>query len=387
MKVLMMPCGIGMGHISRDIAIAQKLQEMDNTEIVFASYGLGYDILKEYGKYETVKLPEIKFHGEGGELNMKYTAQKSRDVPFIFLKSIYHESKIIKKYKPDVVVADSHYSVPITCRVLGLPCILITNELTLNFSDFYPDEKSMEYLENGLKRFIIDVSNQCDAILIPDIKNSIEIPSKLDEKTTFIGPILKNSSKNLLSKEELRKTHGFNNSEKIALVTVGGSEFGKNLIQHVYKIADKIDADKIIIITGPKIDSGFILDSNKVIKKKFQKDIMEWMKLSDIVISLAGHNTTMELACLGIPSILIPIANHSEQFKNALNMEGYGISKVIKQNEMSSKEFVDTINCMLTDVDLKRRANIIKKEFDKYDGTEIAAEIILKYAAFKEEHL
>jgi UDP-N-acetylglucosamine--N-acetylmuramyl-(pentapeptide) pyrophosphoryl-undecaprenol N-acetylglucosamine transferase len=386
MKVLMMPCGVGMGHISRDITLAQKLQER-NIEIVFASYGWGYDILKEYGKYETVKLPEIKFYGDGGELDMKYTAKKSMDVPFIFLKSIYHESKIIKKYNPDVVVADSHYSVPITCKILGLPCILITNELTLNFSDFYPDEKPMEYLENGLKKFIIDVSNQCNAILIPDIKNSIEIPPKLKKKTTFIGPILKNRSKSLLSKEELREKHGFNNTEKIVLVTVGGSDFGKDLLQLVYKTADKIDAAKIIMITGPKIESDFIPKSNKIIKKKFQKDIMEWMKLSDIVISLAGHNTTMELASLGIPSILIPIANHPEQFKNALNMEKYGISKVMKQNKMSSKDFVEEINRMLTDDDLKRKTNKIKKEFDKYDGTEIAAEIILKHAAFKEQHL
>ncbi|MBI5681506.1 MAG: UDP-N-acetylglucosamine--N-acetylmuramyl-(pentapeptide) pyrophosphoryl-undecaprenol N-acetylglucosamine transferase [Methanobacterium sp.] len=386
MKVLMMPCGIGMGHISRDIAIAQKLQER-NIEIVFASYGSGYDMLKEYGKYETVKLPEIKFYGDGGELNMKYTAKKSIDTPFIFLKSIYHESKIIKKYKPDVVVADSHYSIPITCKVLGVPCILITNELTLNFSDFYPDEKPMEYLENGLKRFIIDVSNQCNAILIPDIKNSIEIPPKLKNKTTFIGPILKNSSKNLLSKKELRKKHGFNNSEKIVLVTVGGSDFGKNLLQLVCKTADKIEASKIIMITGPKIESDFIPDSNKIIKKKFQKDIMEWMKLSDIVISLAGHNTTMELACLGIPSILIPIANHPEQLKNALNMEKYGISKVMKLNKINSKDFANEINRMLTDDNLKMKTNKIKKEFDKYDGTEIAAEIISKHAALKEQHL
>jgi UDP-N-acetylglucosamine:LPS N-acetylglucosamine transferase len=53
---------------------------------------------------------------------------------------------------------------------------------------------------------------------------------------------------------------------------------------------------------------------------------MEWMKLSDVVVSLAGHNTTMELASLGIPNILVPIDNHSEQIKNALNMEKYGIS-------------------------------------------------------------
>ena len=57
MKVLMMPCGIGMGHTSRCIALAEKLREK-NVEVVFASYGSGYKMLKEYGEYEICKLPD-----------------------------------------------------------------------------------------------------------------------------------------------------------------------------------------------------------------------------------------------------------------------------------------------------------------------------------------
>ncbi|HEX3014265.1 MAG TPA: hypothetical protein VHO92_08340, partial [Methanobacterium sp.] len=64
-------------------------------------------VLLKSGKYKIFKLPEIQFYGGNGELDIKYTAKKSIDVPFIFLKSIYHESKIIKKVKPDIVIADS----------------------------------------------------------------------------------------------------------------------------------------------------------------------------------------------------------------------------------------------------------------------------------------
>ena len=220
MKVLMMSCGIGMGHTSRCIALAEKLQER-NIDVVFASYGSGYEMLKEQGKYETAKLPEIKFYGANSGFDIKHTTKKSIDMPFIFLKSIYHESKIIKNFKPDVIVADAHYSVPITARVLGIPCILVTNELTLNFSDLYPKERTMEYLENGLKRFINDVSNQCNAILIPDIENSIEIPPKLREKTIFTGPFLKQNPNEIEDKKKIREKLGFKEDEKIVLVTVG----------------------------------------------------------------------------------------------------------------------------------------------------------------------
>jgi len=382
MKVLFMTCGIGMGHVSRDITLAKKLEEK-NVDVTFASYGSGYEMLSKQGNYKILKLPDIQLYGGNGELDIKYTAKKSINMPFIFLKSIYHESKIIKELKSDLVIGDSHYSAPITCKMLKIPCILITNELTLNFAELYPDRKIIEYAENGLKRFIEDVSNQCNAIIIPDIENSIEIPPKLRDITTFTGPFLKRNPSQIEDKNELRKKLGFHEDDTIVLVTVGGSKFGKKLLNLIIDSAKWIDCNKMIIVTGPQISSDFILDSNKIVKKEFLDDIMEWMKLSDVVISLAGHNTTMELASLGIPSILVPIDNHSEQIKNALNMKKYGISAVKNINELNPQEFADDINNILHDDDLKQEAKVVKKEFSKYDGKENAAKIILKYAKQK----
>lgn len=379
MKVLFMTCGIGMGHISRDITLAKKLQE-ENVDIAFASYGSGYKMLFESGKYQTSKLPDIKFYGDDSGLDIKYTAKKSIGTPFIFVKSIYYESKIIKKFNPDIVVADSHYSVPITCKILGIPCILITNELTLNFAELYPDEKTVKYVEKGLKRFIVDVSNQCNAIIIPDIEGSIEIPPKLRSITTFTGPILKKNPDEINDKNKIRKKLGFNKNDKIVLVTVGGSEFGKRLLKLIIHSSKWIDCDKIIIVTGPQITSDFIPNSDKIVKKEFLEDIMEWMRLSDVVISLAGHNTTMELASLGVPSIIVPIDNHPEQLKNALNMEKYGISLVRKVTKLNSEDFADDINNILNNEDLKQTAKIIKKEFSRYNGKESTVKLILEYA-------
>ncbi len=100
MKVLFMTCGIGIGHVSRDITLAKKLEEKD-VNVAFASYGSGYEMLSKQGKYKICKLPDIQFYGGDGKLDIKYTAKKSINMPLIFLKSIYHESKIIKEFKED----------------------------------------------------------------------------------------------------------------------------------------------------------------------------------------------------------------------------------------------------------------------------------------------
>jgi uncharacterized protein (TIGR00661 family) len=379
MKVLIMPCGIGMGHASRCVAIAQKLQEQD-IEVVFASYGSGYEMLKAYHEYETLKLPDIIFYGGEGEFDIKYTAKKSIKVPFTFLKSIYYESKIIKKFKPDIILADSHFSVPITAKVLGIPCIMITNELTLNFSELYPEEKTIEYLENGLKKFVTDVCKLCKVIMIPDVTGSTEIPPKLKDIVVHTGPFLKNDPKNMHSKEYLRNQLGFGNNEKIVLVTVGGSEFGIELLKIICDASSNMNYDRLIIVTGPQIEADFIKESHKIIKKKFLTNMMDWMKISDVIISLAGHTTIMEVMSLGIPNIIVPINNHSEQLKNTINIERYLISIVKDIKKVSPSEIAEDVNMLLEDSEILERSKIVKEKFSNYRGTEEAVKILLANA-------
>ena len=364
-----------MGHTSRAVALAQRFTE-NGDEVLFASYGSGFQMLNEYSDFDVVKLPEIKFYGSSGELNLKYTARKSIDAPFIFLKSIYHESRIIKEFNPDVVVSDSHYSVPITCKVLGIPCVLVSNDLSPDFKEVYNKDRTMEYLENGLQRFIKDVSKLCHSIIIPDIQNSWDIPQQIRDRVEYTGPILKMNTKTMDSKEELRRRFGFEKHEKIVMVTVGGSEFGNKLLNLVCEAAPDLDCDRIILVTGPQIKLEHQEPSSRIICKKYLEDMMEWMKLSDLLVSLAGHTTCMEIASLGIPSVLIPIENHPEQLKNAMKMKKYGIAYVENMENLTSKKLSNNINHALNDDDLKEGSSSNQKIFSQYKGTENAFRII-----------
>jgi uncharacterized protein (TIGR00661 family) len=379
MKVLIMPCGIGMGHASRCVTIARKLQE-EGVEVAFASYGCGYEMIDSYHKYQTLKLPEIKFYGDKGILDIKYTVKKSIDIPYIFLKSIYQESKIIKQFKPDIIVADSHFSVPITAKVLTIPCIMIQNELTLNFSELYPEEKKVEYLETGLKKFIKDVCNLSEVIIVPDLQGSTEIPEKLEKKIVHTGPFLRDDNHNTKSKEDIKRKLGFNNSEKIVLVTVGGSDFGIELLKLICYASSKLECDRLIFVTGPGIKADFICESDKIIKKKFLDNMMEWMKISDVIITLAGHTTIMEIISLGIPNIIIPIDNHPEQLKNAVNIKKYGISIVKELKNLDPNKISKDINRLLNDSEVIKQAEKVKEMFSQYHGTDDAVKIIMENA-------
>jgi UDP:flavonoid glycosyltransferase YjiC (YdhE family) len=68
-------------------------------------------------------------------------------------------------------------------------------------------------------------------------------------------------------------------------------------------------------------------------------------------------------------------------------MEKYGISLVKKIKELNKSDFAEDINSILNDNDLKRKAEITRRKFSEYNGTEDAVNIILKHSKFKQELL
>jgi uncharacterized protein (TIGR00661 family) len=257
---------------------------------------------------------------------------------------------------------------------------MIQNELTLNFSELYPEEKKVEYLETGLKKFIKDVCNLSEVIIVPDIEGSTEIPEKLGKKVVHTGPFLRDDNCETKFKEDIRRKLGFNNSEKIVLVTVGGSDFGIELLKLICYASSKLDCDKLIFVTGPGIKADFICESDKIVKKKFLDNMMEWMKISDVIVTLAGHTTIMEIISLGIPNIIIPIDNHPEQLKNAVNIKKYGISIVKELKNLDSDEISSDINKLLNDSEIIKRAQTVREIFSDYHGTDDAVKIIMENA-------
>lgn len=370
MRILITTCGVGIGHASRDLALAELLETM-GYEIAFASYGAGLHYL-EKNNYKPYNLPPMNFHQKNGVLDVEESVKQSKDIPFTFIKSMYRESRIIKKVKPDLIITDSHYSSPITAKFLNVPCFIITNDLTFGFSQ-NTHMSSIKYFEKSIRKFIIEISKSTNKILIPDIPDSIEIPLELKDKTEFIGPLLHKNPEEIDSKENLRKKYGINSDDKVLLVTIGGSDFGKELISNICDIAEDILVDKIFIFTGLEIkpDSFKILHNNKkVIIKQFTYNLIEWMKLSDLTISLAGHTTSMELISIKKPNIMIPITNHIEQERNLKRMMKYNITKTTIKHDKN--EFLNLINDTLSKINEINIDSNLYDIFSKYNGRENA---------------
>ncbi|MBQ6444555.1 MAG: glycosyl transferase [Methanosphaera sp.] len=365
MRILITSFGVGIGHASRDLALARKLRQAGH-EVIFASFGSGYNYLK-MNRQETYDMPTMNFQADEGEINIKDTVKESKDIPYVFIKTMYKEARIIRQIKPDVIIADSTYTSPITAKFLNIPCFIITNDLTFGFSDS-TESMSIKYFEKSIRKFIKEITRGCKKILIPDIAGTVELPSKLEDKTEYIGPLLHKNPDQIESKRTLRKKHNFNDDDVIILLTVGGSEFGEVLIKNICDISKDINCDRIIIFTGLEIktEDFNINDTDKIIIKDFTPYLVDWMQISDLTIALAGHTTSMELISIKKPNILIPLKNHVEQQKNIENMKKYEITTTTDINDC--KKLLETINDTLDRLDSIKINEDNYNEFVKYDG-------------------
>lgn len=377
MKILITTCGVGIGHTSRQLALAKTLKKRGH-KIEFASYGAGLHYLKK-NKQTTHPLPEMNFQGNKGEINIEKSVKQSRDIPYTFIKTMYKEARIIRKIKPDLIIADSDYSTPFTAKILNIPCYIITNDLTFGFSEA-TDIQLIKYFEKSIEKIIQKISKTATQILIPDIPETIIIPEKLKNKTQFIGPLLHNKAEDIPNKNELRLKHKITTTDKVITVTIGGSEFGQQLLKNIITIAKEINADQIIMFTGLEIDPHTITIpeklKDKITIKQFSYNLAEWMKLSDLTIALAGHTTTMELISIKKPHILIPIKNHKEQQKNIKRVQPYQITQTCQIDE--TQKLLKLINKTLKKINTIKINQEEYDKFKKYNGCQKVADIIEK---------
>lgn len=80
--------------------------------------------------------------------------------------------------------------------------------------------------------------------------------------------------------------------------------------------------------------------------------LVEIFETTTLVVGRSGANTTLELATIGIPAILIPLpwSGGGEQEKNARWLEKSGSSRVLLQKDLSGETLMSEIQHMVTHI-------------------------------------
>ena len=365
MKVIIAAAGTA-GHINPGLSIANKIKEQEpDSEVIFigTDRGLEKDLVPRAG-YE---LRTIDAYG----LNFKRPDRLLKT-----LKGFIKAKKIIREFKPDVVIGTGGYicgAVVTEANKLGIPTLL-------HESNAFPG-KAVKML-----------SKRTDCILV-GFKEAKE-RLKNAKKIVVTGNPTKIKELNLSKdkKEEIIKSLGLDTTKPILLV-FGGSQGAKAINNAIIKIVkSKANKDyQIIWAPGPvqyevikeELNNNGVdidnLDNTKVFPYIYNME--EIMNISDLLICRSGAMTVNEVSVVGKPAIFIPLPgvsqNHQEY--NAKVLEKIGAAKIVHNEDLETIDLNKYVEELIYNQELLKQMgekaqtvsnhNVIEKIYEKIKET------------------
>ena len=339
MKVIIAAAGTA-GHINPALSIANIIKENEkDSEIVFigTARGLENDLVPRAG-YE---LKTIDAYGLSKEISIDNFKKICKTI-----KGIGEAKKIVKEFKPDIVIGTGGY----ICGATVLAAKANKVPVLLHESNAFP----------GMA--IKMLAKKADTILV-SFKDAIErIPNC--KNVVFTGTPVKIKKQNYSINEKLKiiNSVGLNETKPIILI-FGGSQGAQKINEALIEIIEqkKNKNYQIIWATGPKqfeiikaeldkknIDIKYISNC-KILPYIYNMEEIE--NIADVVVARSGAMTITEIANLSKPSILIPLPNVSNdhQMYNAKVLEKVGAAKIIKNNELTGSLLNSEIEKIILD--------------------------------------
>ncbi len=324
---------IGLGHATRDIAIAEELK----TDILFAS-GEGASILIARKGFNTLDVYKSeKFIVESGQLQhvFKWLLRY-----YLYYKKCKTIAKEILDNHNGLIISDEDFASVAVAKKTGQRRVLITDIIESHFTT-----GPASVIEKIMNKSMHNIMRTCDCVIIPEVGDD-------RDNIRYVGPIVRRAS---ADRNMLRKHFCF--EKKTILVSSGGTDAGKYLVQKVIEVhrqlRSKLDSE-LIIVSGPSLK---LPDSQEYRNLGFVNNMHDLVYAADLVISLAGRSTMDESMAYGTPGIFIPIKNHFEQEQGAARF-GFKYEDIFRLEYLIKEK----IGCRSNAVDMKgavRAAKII----------------------------
>ncbi len=308
---------IGLGHITRDIAIAKEIAKSFNYyDFEFITGSKAFDFICN----ENESSEESKFNAHNLYFPPEFSIDEGRlKNSFVWLLkyvSYFRKSKIkVKKFlstrginleTSPLIITDEDFASLSVGKDLNIPRILITDILRTRFIK----TKVLSNIEKYLNNSMCNLIKSSDCVIIPESGDN-------HDNLFYVGPIVREIR---TTRDELRKRFSFN---KITiLITTGGTSAGDYLIKRTVesfaRLQKRFDCD---LVTSFSSDISLNDQGDKFCRNiGFVNNIHEYVYAADLVISLAGKSTIDESLVYGTPGIFIPIKNHFEQEDRARGM-------------------------------------------------------------------
>ncbi|MDX1721155.1 MAG: undecaprenyldiphospho-muramoylpentapeptide beta-N-acetylglucosaminyltransferase, partial [Salegentibacter mishustinae] len=312
LRVILSGGGTG-GHIYPAIAIANEIKtRFPKVKILFVGAS---------DRMEMEKVPQAGYKIKGlwiSGIQRKLTMSNLM-FPFKLLSSLAKSRRIIKEFKPDVVIGTGGFASGPLLKVAsskGIPSLI-------------QEQNSFPGITNKL------LAKQVDKICAAYEEVKRFFPA---EKTVITGnPVRQDLLKIDVNKEMALKHFSLDKDKKVVLV-LGGSLGARRINQLVEANLERFKKENIQLIwqTGKLYFEEYKkYNSGLVQTHLFLNEMNFAYGAADVIISRAGAGTVSELSIVGKPVLFVPSPNVAEdhQAKNALAVVKKNAAMMLKENE------------------------------------------------------
>jgi pimeloyl-ACP methyl ester carboxylesterase/predicted glycosyltransferase len=351
-RVLYLSSPIGLGHVRRDLAIAEELRaRRDGVRIDWLTQSPVTRVVEDAGgrihpasrwlASESAHLTE-----ESGEHDL-HVFEAFRRMDEVMVANFHVFQEVVEETAYDLVVADEAWDVDLfwhhNPELKRAPLAWITD-----FVGYLPmpeggdaevrltAEYNAEMLElvarfDRVRDRSLFVGEPEDVVArsfgpgLPDIRDWT------CERFSFTGYVPGFDPGAVADTAAIRAELGYAPDEVICIVSVGGSGVGADLLRRTIAAfpaaARAVPGLRMIVVAGPRIDPAALTSVPGVEVHPYLPDLYRHLAVCDLAVVQGGLTTTMELAVTGRPFLYFPLKNHFEQrihVRHRLDRSGAG---------------------------------------------------------------
>ena len=354
---------VGLGHVRRTIDIADHLArlEPDIEQLIISGTPAVGSFSREAG-VDALVLPEW---GNAAWRHADDPSTRQLRNAWLSRRRRLRESLIataIEQFEPGVLLVDNS---PIGVRDELEPLLLRLQSapdrptLFLGFRDFlgYRADIVRKWRKRGIYDRLQDTYDRIFIFGQRDVFDFVEeyaFSPDVAAKTSYCGYVkhLRIDS----SPEDVRSRIGVS-AERLVVATVGGGEDGAPLLRHAVTLADDavLKNTHIHLVTGPLSSfaayqelANAATERRNLSVERFDADMHSVFNAADLVVSMGGYNTMVEVAGLGKRSLVIPRHGSGEQAQRAARFAALGLVTRLPAEDLDAGQLADAVRRLLS---------------------------------------
>lgn len=360
MRVVLSGGGTG-GHIYPALAVAsQCATEFPGCEFLYigGQRGLESSLVPK----QDIPFEAIDITGFRRKLSLDNVKTVMR-----FLKGVRTSKKLLREFKPDVVIGTGGYvcgPVVYAAAKLGIPSIIHEQNavpgLTNRFLSKYVSAVAVSFEDSesafpAARRVVYTGNPRATTVYAADKDKGFETLG-LPASSSVVLVVGGSRGARAINEAMIEMAPLLRNSPHLQYVYVTGESYYASTVEAIQAKTGELPANLRVL--------------------PYVHNMPEVLACTSLIVNRAGASFLAEITALGLPAILIPSPNvtNNHQEKNARSLERSGAAKVILEPELSGSSLYAAVEQVMADHELQVSMSAASRSLGKPEAARLVVE-------------